>query len=108
MRVVKFPWVKHTEGPRTFEIYSVSVSPDGSRLATGGLDGKVKIWSIDTLDKYKEKEDRNAVLNPNECRPLSSMTRHQGAITCVRFSPNGRFLASGSDDKLVLIWEKDE
>lgn len=110
--MVKFPWVKHAEGPRSFEIYSVTVSPDGSRLATGGLDGKVKLWSIDTLQKYKELDSMNSgsstVIDKSECRPLCSMSRHAGAITCVRFCPNGRFLASGSDDKLVLIWEKDE
>ena len=115
MHVVKFPWVKHAEGPRSFEIYSVSVSPDGSRLATGGLDGKVKLWSIDTLQKYEEVDKLNGgnsfsgnIIDKSECRPLCSMSRHAGAITCVRFCPNGRFLASGSDDKLVLIWEKDE
>ncbi|KAG0689779.1 HIR complex subunit [Pichia californica] len=110
MHVVKFPWVKHAEESRSFEIYSVSVSPDGSRLATGGLDGKVKLWSIDTLNKYKDlsnfKNDTN--IDNMECRPLCSMSRHAGAITCVRFCPNSRFLASGSDDKLILIWEKDE
>ena len=111
MRIVKFPWVKHTEGPRHFEIYSVSVSPDGSRLATGGLDGKVKLWSIETLNKFKklnEINNGNIEFDKSECRPLCSMSRHEGAITCVRFCPNGRFLASGSDDKLILIWEKDE
>lgn len=111
MHIVKFPWVKHTEDNRQYEIYSVSVSPDGSRLATGGLDGKVKIWSIDTFYKYQNVENfnNNVELDPNECRPLCSMSRHEGAITCVRFSNNnGQFLASGSDDKLILIWEKDE
>ena len=30
-----------------------------------------------------------------------------GSVVSVRFSPSGRFLATGSDDTVCLIWEFD-
>lgn len=98
----------------------MSINSDGSRLASGGLDGNVKIWDTKSILHFKNyeaepvaKNTKNGInldtLNSDIIRrPLCSMSRHNGVVTSVKFSPDGRFLASGSDDKIVLIWEKDE
>ncbi|KAI0243250.1 HIR complex subunit [Massospora cicadina] len=78
-------------------ICSIDFHPKGTRIATGGYDCKIYIWdALPILNKAKATE-RLAVL-PN----------HSGSVNCVRWSRgDGEYLASGSDDKLVLIWELD-
>ena len=34
------------------------------------------------------------------------MDHHQGCVNTVRWSNNGHFLASGGDDKVVMLWQK--
>lgn len=98
MRLVKPYWLSHRDENRTFEVFSLDASSDGERLVTGGLDSKVKVWSA------------KGVANPDaEGQPklLASMAAHTGAVTAVKFSPDNRFIASGSDDRIVLISELD-
>lgn len=115
MHILKLPWFGHRAENRPVECYSVSVNTEGTRLASGGLDGNVKIWDIDTINQFKSVQEidhsnwDDRLLPPkSHRRPMCSMSRHNGVVTSVKFSPDGRFLASGSDDKIVLIWEKDE
>lgn len=110
----------HRAENKFIECYAISVNHNGTKVATGGLDGNVKIWDTQLILRYKnykeedekkgDPSDRMDIieLSHNLKRPIASMSRHNGAVTCVKFSPDGKFLASGSDDKIVLIWEKDE
>ncbi|ODQ65078.1 Hira-domain-containing protein [Nadsonia fulvescens var. elongata DSM 6958] len=124
MYIIKPAWLTHADEHRKYEIYSISVSPDGKRLASGGLDGKVRIWSIESINnsidataahlskeesgKSKKSSSKDAYPKstlPEGPKQLCSMSTHTGAVTVVRFSPDGRYLATGSDDQVVLIWE---
>jgi WD40 repeat protein len=99
-RFIKPAWLSHSGEQKDFEVYSCHVSPDGSRLATAAGDGHVRIWSTDAVLQAGD---------PNYTKPaqLCHMSYHSGTIHTVRFSPNGRWLASGADDKIICIYHLD-
>eukprot|EP01133_Synstelium_polycarpum_P007439 gene7439-8704_t len=94
MKILKPTWINHSG----FPIFSVDVHPDGSRFATGGGDNKIKIWSMLPVAVREVEEDEGFP------RLLKSIDSHFSAVNCVKWSRDGKFLASGSDDKLVMIW----
>ncbi|EME49484.1 hypothetical protein DOTSEDRAFT_68297 [Dothistroma septosporum NZE10] len=100
MRFTKPSWLIHGGEKKDHEVYSCHVSPDGTRLATAAGDGHVRIWSTDAI--------LNAC-NPSYTRPkqLASLSYHSGTVHSVRFSPNGKYLASGADDKIVCVYTLD-
>ncbi|KAK7204493.1 protein HIR1 [Myxozyma melibiosi] len=116
MYYLKPAWLTHHEGQKRFEVYSVDVHPDGTRIASGGLDAKVRIWSTAAIFSCAKSDGTDGEVNggvkvPSDYtgpKQLCSMSTHSGAVTTVRFSPSGRYLASGSDDRVILVWERDE
>ncbi|KAI9345999.1 WD40-repeat-containing domain protein, partial [Zopfochytrium polystomum] len=76
--------------------------PAFGRLATGGQDGKIKLWN--TLPILDEDAESDATVP----KLLSTLVLHTGAVLCVRWScADGRLLASGSDDNKIVIWSQD-
>jgi WD40 repeat protein len=63
-------------------------------------DGYVRIWSTEAIYRADEASF-------NKPRQLASMSYHSGTIHTVRFSPTGRYVASGADDKIVCIYILD-
>ena len=95
-------WVSHSGSgwKQGAPVYSVDVHPDGTRVATGGGDFAVKVWSVARVQRHLEQ-------GASQQHPelLGEMRNHNGAVNCVKWSPNGRYLASASDDRSVMVWE---
>ncbi|WNM33421.1 NB-ARC domain-containing protein [Streptomyces sp. Li-HN-5-11] len=87
------PDVPHAALQRTLAdhrsaVRSVAIAPDGTWLATGGDDKKVRIW------------DRAS----GTCTTV--LTGHRDAVGAVAIAPDGTWLATGGDDKKVRIWDR--
>ena len=100
MHLIKPTWLTHGGEKKDFEVYSCHVSPDGARLVTAAGDGYVRIWSTEAIFNA-------ANASYDKPRQLASMSYHSGTIHTVRFGPNGKYVASGADDKFVCVYIHD-
>ena len=69
----------------TFEASCGAISPDEKIVAVGGNDHKVHLMSADLKET-----------SSFECA---------GELTCVRFSPNGKYLATADSSRNIFVWE---
>src|SRR6266852_1855063 len=80
-QMLHLSWQAHTD-----LVLSLAFSPDERLLASGSLDGSVKLWEVESR------------------APLWSGW-HTKATTCLAFAPDGRTLASSGYDGTIRIWD---
>lgn len=78
-------------------LYALDVHPDGTRIATGGLDSVIRIWNVAPVIS-KEREEQGEEKCP---RLLCTLTSHTGKFPILFSHEFGeRADESGRDDKV--------
>lgn len=116
-------------------IFDLAFSPDSSTLASASADSTVKVWQVSTgqrLDTLSQplKEQYSVIFSPdgnfilaagadNRIRKWRLISRtsakinpliyarfaHESPVTQIALSPDGKLLASISDDQSLKIWD---
>ncbi|KAG8768586.1 hypothetical protein FRC12_005478 [Ceratobasidium sp. 428] len=71
-------------------INSLSYSPDGAYIVSGGENSNIRVWDAYTGQPVGQ--------------PLQSLNSKTQAITSVAYSPDGACIASGCEGKSIRIW----
>lgn len=65
-----------------------TITKGQSAFASGGINGEMKLWDL-------------------EYNFIKTVKKHQGSLSCVRFSLDNKFLASSGDDGKVYIFDAE-
>ena len=84
--------------PVNFPVVSLAFSPDNSRLITTAEDATAKVWQLG-------EQDARVVRPSLTYKLLLTLVGHSNTVMCVTYSPQGYWIATGSKDNTVRIWD---
>ncbi|MFP4579640.1 MAG: caspase family protein [Candidatus Sumerlaeia bacterium] len=79
------------------KLYAIDISPDGRVLALGGV-----------LSGYDFPNTSIRLIDPQTGQMIQVLREHGNVIYNVKFSPDGKWLASSSGDQTVKVWPVED
>lgn len=79
-----------TTGGTSTYLWNISLHPNENVVTAGSFDPVVNIWPLNIKNKKTEK-----------------IRHHNKSVLVSKFSPDGKLIATGSQDKTICIWTVD-
>lgn len=123
--------VEHAENGHCDEIYACTVSPDGKYVVTGGKDGRIVVWSTNSLSCIRVLETKNKrgevlglafrrnsdqlyvacgdlkirTYSINQLSQLETLYGHQDLVCDISALGLERCVSVGSRDRTAMLWK---
>lgn len=83
------------------QVSAIAFSPDGRLLASASFDRTVRLYLLPS----SQPSELRSLPNLQATALHTTLSGHCGHVFCVAFSPDGKTIATGSNDNTIKLWD---